>query len=177
VSGTWAIAGSGSRVWPPYAAAAAAPGFPHGAVDSVAAGSGNGALGGVRAARHVQILQDQVGELVDCVCAAAVVGADPVPGRHVQRPGAPAAVTAWPLSCSPAAGTSAFSPQALDATLAASVREEALRCCSGLVDSLPYHVLHPLRQQVLGCVVQRLDDNKRCVRQLAVQARRVWGDT
>ncbi|GIM12307.1 hypothetical protein Vretimale_15671 [Volvox reticuliferus] len=123
------------------------------------------------------ILQDQVGELVDCVCAAAVVGADPVPGRHVQRPGAPAAVTAWPSSCSPAAGTSAFSPQALDATLAASVREEALRCCSGLVDSLPYHVLHPLRQQVLGCVVQRLDDNKRGVRQLAVQARRVWGDT
>ncbi|GLI64418.1 hypothetical protein VaNZ11_007629 [Volvox africanus] len=126
-----------------------------------------------------RVLKDKVGELVDCVCAAALVGANAAPGSRVQRPGAPAAVTAWSASCSAAAGGSISPalPPALDAALAASVREEALQCCSGLVDSLPYHVLHPRRQQVLDCVMRRLDDDKRSVRQLAVRARRVWGDT
>ncbi|GIL46511.1 hypothetical protein Vafri_3508 [Volvox africanus] len=137
------------------------------------------APGGTASEQLRSVLQDKVGELVDCVCAASLVGADAAPGSRVQRPGAPAAVTAWSASCSAAAGgsPSPASPPTLDTALAASVREEALRCCSGLVDSLPYHVLHPLRQQVLGCVMRRLDDDKRSVRQLAVRARRVWGET
>ncbi|KAG2484700.1 hypothetical protein HYH03_016528 [Edaphochlamys debaryana] len=100
-------------------------------------------------------LVDCAPELVGLVCAATAVTA----GSASSSGGACGGAGAAPLGAATCA-----------------VREEALRCVLALMDAVPYHVLHPMRQQVLRCVTRTLDDNKRGIRQLAVKARRVWAD-
>ena len=42
---------------------------------------------------------------------------------------------------------------------------------------LPYHLLHPLRKQVLAALASSIDDNKRRVRQEAVKCLKIWSST
>ncbi|GFR44058.1 hypothetical protein Agub_g5218, partial [Astrephomene gubernaculifera] len=112
-----------------------------------------------------RVLQDNVSDLVRCICTAASTAA---PTAH-SRGHLAGAADPWVAPQQQSASTAA-------AAAAVAVREEAMRCCTDLMDAVPYHVLHPLRQQVLGCIVRALDDNRRSVRQLAVRARRVWAD-
>lgn len=62
------------------------------------------------------------------------------------------------------------------AQLAASVREVAVMCLTGCM-SLPYHLLHPHRRQVLAAVMLALDDDKRAVRKAAVMCRSSWSSS
>ena len=55
----------------------------------------------------------------------------------------------------------------------AAMRVLSLQCLVSSMD-LPYHLLHPLRKQVLAAVLSAVDDDKRRVRQEAVKCRRVW---
>ena len=41
---------------------------------------------------------------------------------------------------------------------------------------LPYHLLHPLRKQVVTAVMLTVDDNMRRVRQQAVKCLGVWSN-
>ena len=41
---------------------------------------------------------------------------------------------------------------------------------------LPYHLLHPLRKQVVTAVMLTVDDNMRRVRQQAVKCLSVWSN-
>jgi hypothetical protein len=50
----------------------------------------------------------------------------------------------------------------------APVREAALGCLEGAMAALPYHVLHPVRRQVLAACGGAVDDNKRSVRAAAL---------
>jgi len=55
----------------------------------------------------------------------------------------------------------------------ADMRVVSLQCLVSIMD-LPYHMLHPLRKQVLGAVLLAVDDDKRHVRQEAVKCLNVW---
>ena len=55
----------------------------------------------------------------------------------------------------------------------ADTRILSLQCLASVMD-LPYHLLHPLRKQVLAAVIPAVDDNKRRVRQHAVKCLNVW---
>ena len=55
----------------------------------------------------------------------------------------------------------------------ATMRVLSLQCLVSCMD-LPYHLLHPLRKQVLAAVLSAVDDDKRRVRQEAVKCRGVW---
>ena len=57
-----------------------------------------------------------------------------------------------------------------------SLRVGSLQCLV-VVMELPYHLLHPLRKQVLAALASSIDDNKRRVRQEAVKCLKVWSNT
>jgi hypothetical protein len=57
---------------------------------------------------------------------------------------------------------------------AAAVREVCLMCLTSCM-SLPYHLLHPHRRQVLAAVTAALDDDRRAVRRAAVLCKGAWG--
>lgn len=54
-----------------------------------------------------------------------------------------------------------------------TVRATAVDCLRGLI-SLPYHRLHPVRQQVVSGLIPVLDDPKRAVRRRAGACRNDW---
>ncbi|KAL3149263.1 hypothetical protein ABBQ32_002080 [Trebouxia sp. C0010 RCD-2024] len=56
------------------------------------------------------------------------------------------------------------------------LRQGSLQCLVAMMD-LPYHLLHPLRKQVLAALASSIDDNKRRVRQEAVRCLKVWSST
>lgn len=56
---------------------------------------------------------------------------------------------------------------------AAAVRVFALQCLLAVLD-LPYNLLHRHRRQVLQVLLRCVDDNKRIVRQQAVECRQAW---
>ena len=60
--------------------------------------------------------------------------------------------------------------------LAAGVREVAVMCLTSCM-SLPYHLLHTHRRQVLAAVMVALDDNRRAVRKAAVVCRGSWSSS
>ena len=57
----------------------------------------------------------------------------------------------------------------------ADIRILSLQCLVSLMD-LPYHLLHPLRKQVVATVMLTVDDNMRRVRQQAVKCLSVWSN-
>ena len=58
---------------------------------------------------------------------------------------------------------------------AMDMRACSLQCLVSVMD-LPYHLLHPLRKQVLTALALRVDDHKRRVRQEAVKCLKVWSN-
>ena len=58
---------------------------------------------------------------------------------------------------------------------AMDMRMRSLQCLVAVMD-LPYHLLHPLRKQVLAALALHVDDKKRCVRQEAVKCLKVWSN-
>lgn len=57
-----------------------------------------------------------------------------------------------------------------------SLRVSSLQCLIVIMD-LPYHLLHPLRKQVLAALASSIDDNIRRVRQEAVKCLKAWSST
>ncbi len=57
----------------------------------------------------------------------------------------------------------------------ADIRILSLQCLASVMD-LPYHLLHPLRKQVVTTVMLAVDDNMRRVRQQAVKCLSVWNN-
>ncbi len=57
----------------------------------------------------------------------------------------------------------------------ADIRILSLQCLASVMD-LPYHLLHPLRKQVVTTVMLAVDDNMRRVRQQAVKCLSVWSN-
>ena len=74
-------------------------------------------------------------------------------------------------------------PSVIPALLAISTRAESSLCrlaalsCLESLASLPYHVIHPYRKQVVKATVGACDDRKRRVRLLASTCRQKWTAT
>lgn len=64
----------------------------------------------------------------------------------------------------------------LTSCIDSSLRVGSLQCLVVSMD-LPYHLLHPLRKQVLVALASSIDDNKRRVRQEAVKCLKVWSSS
>jgi hypothetical protein len=57
----------------------------------------------------------------------------------------------------------------------ADIRILSLQCLASVME-LPYHLLHPLRKEVVAAVMLAVDDNMRRVRQQAVKCLGVWSN-
>lgn len=64
----------------------------------------------------------------------------------------------------------------LTSCIDSGLRVGSLQCLVVSMD-LPYHLLHPLRKQVLVALASSIDDNKRRVRQEAVKCLKVWSSS